>query len=280
MKSFAVFSLFASVALAQSLIPDDISDGCSSFLQQLDGDQSMTSCTNSLITATSAFGPGSDSASASIVNSALTNLCSSSSACSETTIRSTLANFYSSCTAELTSSVNPGVVQIYDVLYTIIPLTEATCSKDDSGAFCATKIQGNAPPAGSLYSGQDVLTPNFQALGSSNAAFLFLTPDLSSDKLCTSCTRSIMTQYVSFESDISYAPGLKNSILLGGQAALYAAISQTCGATFMNNAVQAAGSLSDGVISASGAAAAHSMSGSGVLASLVGAVSLAIAAAL
>ena len=247
-------------------------------MQQLDGDQSLTACTNALITATSSFGPGSDGASASAVNTALGSLCSANSACSETAIRTTLAKFYSACTPELTSNKNDQVIAIYDVLYTLDPLVEATCSKDDSGAFCATKIQGNAPAAGSLFSSstQQPIAPNFQALGSSNAAFLFLTPDLPADKLCTPCTRSIMTQYVAFESDISYAPGLKNSVLLAGQPALYAAISSTCGASFMNNAVQAAGSLSDSILNANAAAPRTS----GVLASLVGAVSLAIAATL
>ena len=87
-----------------------------------------------------------------------------------------------------------------------------------------------------------------------------------------------MTAYVGFESDIAYAPGLASSVLLSGQAALYAAISKTCGASFMNNAVQAAGSLSDSIISGNKNGAVGS--GVGNVASLLGAVAVAVAAAL
>lgn len=202
------------------------------------------------------------------------------SACSETDIRTTLAAFYSACSAELTSKFNENVVQIYDVLYTLSPLLSATCSKDDSGKYCASQIQGSAPAASSLFSsGQTPITPNFSTLQSSNAAFLYLQPTLDSAQLCTSCTRSIMTAYVGFESDIAYAPGLAQSILLSGQTALYKAIDSTCGANFMNNAVQAAGSLSDSIIS-SNAAPRSASAYAGGIASLLGAVSLAIAAAL
>jgi len=281
MKSFVALSLFATLALAQSTIPSGISPACSSFLTQLDSDDSLSSCTSSLISATQAFGPGgSGSSSASSVNSALDSLCGSSSSCSETSTRSTLASFYSACQAELTSSPNKQVQQIYDILYILIPLRSATCSKDDNGQYCATEIAGSAPSASSLYSSdQQVVTPNFDTLQSSNAAFLFLSPTLSSDKLCTSCTRNIVTSYISFESDIAYAPGLSNSILLSGQTPLYQALQNTCGASFLSGAVQAAGSLSGNVISQhqSGAPRASSARAGGI-AALLGAVTVAMAA--
>ncbi|THG95056.1 hypothetical protein EW026_g6525 [Hermanssonia centrifuga] len=282
MKSFAVISLFVSVALASSsIIPTGISSGCSTFLTQLDSNTNLTTCTSALITATSQFGPGASGStpSTATVSTALNNLCKASNPCSETTIKSTLADFYSACQAELTSSLNKNVLQIYDVLFTVIPLTTATCSKDDSGRYCATQIAGTAPSASSLFtSAQEVVSPNFDTLESSNAAFLFLTPSLSSDKLCTSCTRSVMTSYISFESDISYAPGMAQSVLLSGQPALYNAITTTCGANFMSNAVQAAGSLSDGILS--GSAPRTVSANAGGIASLLGAVTLAVAAVL
>ncbi|GJE88996.1 hypothetical protein PsYK624_050850 [Phanerochaete sordida] len=283
MKSFAVLSLFAAIALADSSIPTGISSGCSSFMTKLDSDDSLSSCTDTLISATKSFGPGgSASTSASSVSSALDSLCGNTSACPETTIRSTLASFYSACEAELTSSVNKQVQEAYDALYVLIPLTTATCSKDDSGNYCATQIAGSAPSASSLYSSgdQQVVTPNFDALESSNAAFLFLSPSLSSDKLCTPCTRSIITSYISFESDISYAPGMSNSILLGGQSALYSAVQSTCGASFLSGAVQAAGSLSGGVISQHSSGAAPNAHGAhaGGIAALLGAVTVAMVA--
>ncbi|KAF7794873.1 hypothetical protein EIP86_006015 [Pleurotus ostreatoroseus] len=279
MKSFAVFSLFVSVAVAESLIPSGISDGCSSYLNQLDSDTTLKSCTSALVSATSAFA-SSSSPSSDAVSSALSSLCSADSACSDTAIRTSLASFYSACEDELTSNINTEVLQLYDVLYTLSPLQQATCSKDDSGNFCATQIQGSAPDASSLFtSDQETLTPNFSTLEQTNAAFLYLTPDLTSDKLCTSCTRSIMTAYISFESNLAYAPGLAQSVLLSGQTALYKQISTTCGANFMNNAVQAAGSLSDSIINANSAPRAAGASAGG-LASLLGAVTIAAAAML
>lgn len=249
-------------------------------MNKLDADTSLTSCTTSLVSATSAFGPGgSGSASASSVTSALDSLCSSSSACSETTIRGSLADFYAACQPELTSNLNKAVLEIYDVLYALVPLRDATCSKDDSGKYCVTEITGSAPSASSLYSSsQQVITPNFDALESSNAAFLFLKPDLSSDKLCVPCTRSILTSYISFESDISYAPGLPNSVLLNGQSALYQAVTNTCGASFLSGAVQAAGSLSDGILGHKSGASRSAGASAGGIAALLGAATFAIAA--
>lgn len=256
-------------------------------MTQLDSDTSLTSCTTALISATSAFAPGSSNSSASgDVTTALSTLCSSgSSQCSETTVRSSLVKFYAACQSELTTNLNQGVLQIYDVLYTIIPLTNAVCSKDTNGNSCAKEIPGSPPAASSLYSSsgsQQVVTPNFATIESSNAAFLFLQPTLSSTELCTPCTRSIITSYVSFESDIPYGPGLAQSIILNGQTALYQAVQTTCGASFLSGVVQAAGSLSNSIISNSAASSRVPLpvSGAGAIASLVGVVTVALAAAL
>lgn len=259
----------------QSLIPSGISDGCSSFLTTLDSDETIKSCAGSLVSATSAFA-SSTSPSSDAISAALSSL-ATSNPCSNTDIRTSLASFYSACEAELTSSMNTQVLQVYDVLYSLPPLQAATVSKDDSGNFCATQIKGSAPDASTLYSSdQDTLTPNFSALEKANAAFLYLTPDLPEAQLCTSCTRSVMSAYISFESEIAYAPGLAQSLLLSGQPALYSAISSTCGANFMSNAVQAAGSLSDSIISANSAPRAAGASVGG-LASLLGAATIAAA---
>jgi hypothetical protein len=170
-------------------------------------------------------------------------------------------------------------MQTYDLLYILMPLRTATCTKDDSSNYCATEIAGSAPAASSLFtSSQEVITPNFDTLENSNAAFLFIKPDLSPDKLCTSCTRNVLTSYISFESDILYAPGIPQSILLNGQTALYQSVQKNCPPNFLNGAVQAAGSLSGGVIGnvKSGAAPRAGASAGGV-AALVGAISVAIA---
>lgn len=195
-------------------------------------------------------------------------------------MRTTLASFYTACQSELSSNLDQDVLKIYDIVYTISPLRDATCSKDESGKYCAAEITGNAPSPSSLYSGsQKVVTPNYDTLKSSNAAFLFLQPTLSSDKLCTPCTRSIVTSYISFESNTLYAPGLGQSILLAGQGPLYTAVQSSCGASFLSGAVQAAGSLSNSIID-SGAPRTLPGSSAGALASLLGALTVALAATL
>jgi hypothetical protein len=282
MKSLALISLFAVGALAQSsLIPTGISDKCEAYLTKLNADTTLTTCASSINTATSAFAPGSSSsASSSTINSALNNLCSANNQCSEGAIRTILTELYSACQDDLVAKKNKQVVQIYDTVYTIPPMIQAACCKDDSGRYCATQIAGSAPSASSLYNNaQSVITPNFDTLKSSNGAFLFLSSSLPKEQLCTSCTRSIITAYVSFESNQPYAPGISNSELLGGQAGLYQAVQDTCGATFLNGALQAAGGLAGGITSSFNSPADRA-SVSGGLAALVGAVGVAFAAAL
>ena len=216
------------------------------------------------------------------MNDAISSLCGSSNPCSEASIRTALTQFYAACNAELAGGANKDVLVIYDALYVTYPLYKAICSQDDSGNRCGAQSLNTPPAASSLYSGsQQTLAPNYDNLKSSNAAFLFLQPDESKDKLCVACTRSILTSFMSFESDLAYGPGLGNSILLAGQAALYQAVQSICGASFLNGAVQAAGSLSDGILGGnSGAASIRAGNGVGAIASLLGAVSLALAAGL
>ncbi|KAH8108370.1 hypothetical protein DFH11DRAFT_1822313 [Phellopilus nigrolimitatus] len=315
-SSSSTWSSASSTSSASPLVPSGISAACSSFLEALNSNSSITSCITPIVNATSAFGPLANSSSnssatadASSISTALNSLCatSSSSSCSQSAVRSQLASFYTACPSELTgSSSNKDVIRIYDVLYTLIPMKAAACTKDDSGRYCVTQISqggsssasgGSASPSASLSAGSksvlsskqsgyelvqnnlwqgsssplgkraqvtdnvtSALMPNTTTFRSSNLAFLFLTPDLSSDKLCVACTRSVMSAYIAFEQSAPYAPGLSNSPILGGQPALYSAVNSTCGANFMNGAVQAAGGISDGLIS--GAAPRVSQEGS------------------
>ncbi|OBZ74718.1 hypothetical protein A0H81_05542 [Grifola frondosa] len=283
MKSVAVITLLVSVALAQSpaLIPTGISDGCSSFLTSFNTDTSLSSCTTSLISATSDFAPGSNSTpSASAVSSALNNVCSSSAACADATIQQ-------------------GRDQDLRRPLLAHALRSALCSKDDSGRYCATQIGTNAsststgvlstvseylsvPLSSSNARRADAqsvvsLIPNVTTFANNNLIFLFLSPSLDSTQLCTSCARNVITSYVSFESSVPYGPGLSSSVLLGGQSALYTAVQSTCGASFLNGAVQAAGGLSGGILS--GAAPRSISTGVGAVSVAIGAVVMALAAA-
>lgn len=295
MKSFAILSLFITASLAQSssssnpFIPSGISQGCSDYLVSLNSNSSFSSCTNPIISATSQFAPGVNSSSitTSTVNTALTNLCSTSafSACPDSTVRAQLMSYYSACSAELTTNLNTAVLRTYDVLYVLTPLRDAMCSKSDNGQYCVTQLNttSGSSATGSvaletsskqevlqqyLYTTPDLagsavssrrdvsntttaLIPNTTTYQDTNLVFLFLNTNMNETQLCTTCTRSILTSYITFESSLPYAPGLSNSLLLAGQPALYNATVSTCPTGFLSGAVQAAGGLSGGILSSS-----------------------------
>ncbi|KAI0331380.1 hypothetical protein GY45DRAFT_1322426 [Cubamyces sp. BRFM 1775] len=311
MKSIAAATLFASVVLAQSasLIPSGISTSCSSFLTSFNQDSTLTSCTSAIISATSEFAPSMNASattttpSASAINSALGTVCASTS-CPDTTIRSKLADFYQACSDELSSNPNQDVVKIYDVLYALTPLKNAICSKDDSGNYCVSKMAQNASSsaAGTLSSitqyvstpldskssvsrratVQSVvaLAPNATTFANNNLLFMMLQPDLPSASLCTSCTRSIITSYISFESSTPYGPGLSSSALLSGQSKLYEGVQNTCGANFLSGAVAAAAGLSGGVTGQIASGASSLVANTGVAGVIMGAAVLALTASL
>jgi hypothetical protein len=212
------------------------------------------------------------------MSSALSTLCdpATSSGCPDSFIRSKIADFYEACAPELTSTPNKDVIRAYDVLYTLKPMWQAICSQDDQGRYCVTETANNftpsssnrtatggdssagkispsdlwisSPPSARRRATQAVLYPNTTTYSSTNLPFFFLSPDLPKDKLCVTCTRRILTSYTNFESSVPYAPGLPNSPILNGQPKLYEAIQNTCGKSFMNDNVQAAGGLSSGVL--------------------------------
>jgi hypothetical protein len=115
------------------------------------------------------------------------------------------------------------------------------------------------------------------AIAQSNSMFLFFTPDLSSAQLCVTCARQVMTAYINFESDIPFAYDLNSSTLLGGQLALYNAIKSKCPVNFLSGAVTAAGGLSG---SSSSAIPTYSKEYQGIIALVMGVVTLVISNAL
>jgi hypothetical protein len=197
-----------------------------------------------------------------------------SSACPDSLIRGKLASFYSACSAELTSSPNDKVRGLYDVLYILSPMKSAVCSKDDNGNYCVFSNNGantTANPPAATDNGLDL-----SGMSSSNLAFLFRTANMSSDALCTTCTRNIMSGYFNYESDSVYSPGLSNSEMLNGQTVLVGAIEKQCGANFLNGAVQAAGGIKSGGL---GSGAAQDRV-SGAVVALAGALTVAVSALL
>jgi hypothetical protein len=252
---------------ASGLVPSGISESCSSYLGRLDAGTTLTPCTNAINTATKAFA-ASSSPSGSDVQSALSNLCAPAvaSACSDTAIRAELAAFYQACTPELTTSPNDMVKVIYDALYTVSPLHTAMCTKDDSSAYCGAS--SSAVPAakdaqkylGSTTDG--VSYPNATTWAASNVAFLFLSKQLASSD-CNTCTRQVVTSFMTWESSTSYAPGFGSSALLANQASMYASVNSVCGASFLSNGpVNAAGGVANSVAGAANGAVTVKATGS------------------
>lgn len=167
-------------------------------------------------------------------------------------------------------------------MYAMVPLSQAICSKDDNGDYCAANLS-NASTTGTvalvdsaqsqkqallrqyLYSASDTtapaarrdlsntnitaLVPNVTTYQSTNLVFLFLDASSTSSQLCTTCTRNIMTPYITFESNCPYGPSISQSLLFAGQTNLYNNITSKCGSNFLSGAVQAAGGLSSGLLS-------------------------------
>jgi len=151
MRTVALALAVAGVVSAQSsLIPTNITQSCTSFLNTLNSDTTLQNCVNPLINATNTFSPtGAFNISQSDINSTLSTLCSSPG-CADSTVRSLLSTFYSNCSAELTSQTqyNAQVRELYDILYVFQPLKAAVCAIDSSNQeYCVTEITTGAAKA-------------------------------------------------------------------------------------------------------------------------------------
>lgn len=221
-------------------------------MAKLDSDPQILSWTKAFTSVIANFGAGSPSSSVSVsaVNSALNGFCPSVPGCPESVIRGQLTDFYAACSDELTSSPNTDVVRAYDVLYALYPMSKAVCSKGDDGKYCVFETGSNSSSTNqnSRRAQQQVIVPNLDQFKSKNLVFLGIQASLSTDQLCKSCTRNVLNEYIQFTSSLPYAPGIDNSPLMGGEAALYAAVQDKCGAPFLSGSVQAAGGISNGIM--------------------------------
>lgn len=244
-------------------------------MAQLDSDPQILSCTKVFNSAISTFGPGSNpNPSSSSINTVLNGFCSNLSACSESAIRTQLTNFYANCPNELTSSSNSDVIRAYEVLYAFYPYSQAVCTKGDDGSYCVLKIASTLKTGKTLLASsqgstsdlwstvnqtsrrdEQVIVPNLSQFKAENLAFLGLQPSLGQAQLCQTCTRNVLTPYIAWTSSIPHALGLSNSLILGGQVALYNAVQSTCGAPFLSGSVQAAGGIANGLLGGNSGAA-------------------------
>ncbi|KAJ7827898.1 hypothetical protein B0H14DRAFT_3873499 [Mycena olivaceomarginata] len=227
-------SAAAASSTANPYIPTGISDACSTYLEGLNTDKDLATCTSSIRSATAGFAPGGNltNASKQQVTDTLTTICASSftASCPQNLITGKLASFQTACSAEL-------VKVIYDTFYTLLPFLSALCTKDNSGAWCVPQANSTASSA---------LAPNVATTlgrrGDTTAA------RSRRDQLCTDCTAAVLKAYMLFEASTNYAPGLAQSPLLIGQPTLYSSVisPDMCGPDFLKSEVKAAGSLGQG----------------------------------
>lgn len=249
-----------------------ISDSCIAFMQKMNSDQALSSCLAPMLNGLSTF-TTSGSGDASMVSRTLTNICSSN-ACSASMMRPKLTEFNNACSSDMQQSVL--IKNTYDMMYSLIPLKAALCTKDSkTQAYCVTNTgSGSSGSKRSLSnvlyardhlvntyvkrgSSQTVFVPNADTFRNTNLMFMFYSPDMTADQLCTDCAQQIMSKWVAFESSTPHALGVGASPMLSGQTALYKAMNDKCPA-LMPAIVSAAGSP-DSFSGASGIAASNTV---------------------
>ncbi|KDN49312.1 hypothetical protein RSAG8_02014, partial [Rhizoctonia solani AG-8 WAC10335] len=249
------------------LIPADISTGCSTFLSALNLDTTMSNCLTPLNNALSSFSSGSGSPSA--VSKTLNSLCSSNS-CTTSSMRAKLTEFKDACSNDF--ATNNMVAKQYDAWFALIPFKSAICAKDaNTQAYCllntgtgSSSSGQNARRSDAAYAAghltvpvhkraQTVIMPNTETYLNSHLMYLFTSPGMTADQLCTSCTQQIISKYAAFQTATPYALGIQQSPLLGGLPELWAAMQEKCPADFMSQVnniagVASADQLADGAV--------------------------------
>lgn len=160
--------------------------------------------------------------------------------------------------------------------------SRAGSSSSSAQASASASGSGGSPSNASLASmGEDSqagvqsfsvpsILPNAATWSTTSLPFLFLSPNMSSSLLCSSCTKSILSAYVAWESRMPYALGLANSPLLSGQGDLWTATGEKCGGGFLESVAKQAGeaNLTGGAAPPAGAVAHAAVVGAVVLAAL------------
>ena len=122
---------------------------------------------------------------------------------------------------------------------TVTNSTSAAAPSNSTASVANATLPSNASTAAALPTplapGQQSLLPNATTFRLTSLPFLFLSPNMSSTLLCTSCTKTILAAYVAWESRSPYALGLSNSPLLGGQGDLWTGVGGVCGGGFLES---------------------------------------------
>ncbi|KAL7421296.1 hypothetical protein Q5752_004181 [Cryptotrichosporon argae] len=172
----AIVAALAAVVRANtnsSLIPSNITSTCSVFLGELNADTTLASCVAPLINTTASFSPTSTAnVSSSTIDYTLASLCADSAGCDDSTVRTWLTKFYSSCTNELTNTTgyDSSVRELYDILYVFQPLRNAVCSVDSSNQdYCVNEIRSAEQSANSTTTSATATSSTKSASASASA---------------------------------------------------------------------------------------------------------------
>lgn len=115
-------------------------------------------------------------------------------------------------------------------------LSNSTLTNSTSANSTNTKSKSNNS---SSYANND--HPDPTTFTTTNLAFLFLSPSLPKNALCTPCTIAVMASYIAFEQSTPHFGGLRASGYLSGQVKLWKGITGKCGAQFAQSISDRAG---------------------------------------
>ncbi|GAA5864977.1 hypothetical protein JCM3774_003927 [Rhodotorula dairenensis] len=153
-----------------------------------------------------------------------------------------------------------------------VPSSAAAAAASSSSSSSAATAAVSLSDAGVHAFDVPSILPDAQTWSESNLPFLFLSANMSSSVLCSSCTKSILAAYVAWESRTPYALGLANSPLLSSQGTLWNGLGQVCGTGFLQAVTQQAGEAN----LAGGAPASVSRVGAAAVAGLASVVAFAL----
>jgi len=106
----------------------------------------------------------------------------------------------------------------------------------------AVALDANTPAASTaVITGTTGVLPNAETWQENNVPFLFLSQNMTSTVLCTSCSKSVFAAYIAFEASHPHVLGLPNSALLGQQGKIWTGIGNVCGSGFLQSTAEQAG---------------------------------------
>ncbi|GAA5876716.1 hypothetical protein JCM1840_000770 [Sporobolomyces johnsonii] len=163
----------------------------------------------------------------------------------------------SSYAASASGSGSSSAASIYPSSSSSTSSNSTSSNATSSNSTDSTSTNAASPNSYSLPS----VLPNSETWRTSSLPFLFLSPNMSSTVVCSSCTKSILSSYVAWESRQPYALGLANSPMLGSQGTLWTGVGDKCGSGFLEAIAKQAGqsNLTGGVARTAGGAAAMTL---------------------